>query len=383
MEGGLLQSAIKLVSPELARGGPCPKHLPELPPVSQMSPLVWRVLGQNPGVYTLQGTNTYLVGSGNDRILVDAGEGCDGYTEALREAMLRSGAQRIHAIVITHHHSDHVGGVADVMREFDVKRVLKMPLPSADGAKLTKLLTGELKHGDVVSVEGATLRAIHAPGHTQEHLCYMLEEEGTLFAGDVVLGGSTPVFEDLAQYVASLKLLKRECERARMLGCTTRAGRMYPSHGDEVADGPEEVDGYLMNRAYREYMVLDALLKAGDGATTWDITESVYSDMPIANKLAAQHLILSHLKRLASAGGVEPQRTVKGTFRRIAGIDRGHGDIWRLTPKGAAVAMRDFEYNGDFPMHVPGERAADLPTMLETLARPPDAPSTPDGTDAK
>ena len=73
----------------------------------RLSPLVTRVLGQNPGVYSLQGTNTYLVGDGRSRILVDAGEGRPGYVPLLQSALTESGADSVSDVVITHYHKDH------------------------------------------------------------------------------------------------------------------------------------------------------------------------------------------------------------------------------------------------------------------------------------
>jgi len=80
--------------------------LKDLPAVTQLSPLVWRFLGCNPGSYTLTGTNTYLVGNGPDRILIDAGEGHADYLINLREGMGQAGCSRISEIVITHWHHD-------------------------------------------------------------------------------------------------------------------------------------------------------------------------------------------------------------------------------------------------------------------------------------
>ena len=156
--------------------------------ITRLSPLVVRVLGLNPGPFTLQGTNTYLVGRGSTRILIDAGEGRPGYLPLLLRAIRQAGAESLSDVIITHYHHDHSEGLRDLQRHFG---------PSLRAWKAQPLFEGP--HGpsfslkDVLALEdaqrlkaadgSATLRIVFTPGHTKDHVCLLLEEEGSLFAG--------------------------------------------------------------------------------------------------------------------------------------------------------------------------------------------------------
>ena len=92
--------------------------LPPMKPVAVLSPLVTQALGCNPSQYSLQGTNTYLVGRGPRKILVDAGEGRADYLETLEQAMAACGCTSLSQIIVTHWHHDHLGGVPSVQGRF-------------------------------------------------------------------------------------------------------------------------------------------------------------------------------------------------------------------------------------------------------------------------
>ncbi|OGK96724.1 MAG: hypothetical protein A3I14_11770 [Candidatus Rokubacteria bacterium RIFCSPLOWO2_02_FULL_73_56] len=262
----------------------------DFPTTATPSDLVGRVLGLNPGLMTGPGTNTYLVGR-RDPILLDTGAGVAGYVPLLARYLAGRGWRQPSRIVLTHRHRDHLGGVSQLRARFRGIPVAKMihrdsGLPEA----IDDLRDGQAVHGD-----GATLIAVHTPGHASDHLCFYLVEEKALFTGDVVLGGSTTVIPlddgDLGDYMTSLR---------RLLDLDVR--RIYPAHGPVIEDGPGRVREYIEHRLMRERQILEAL---GDGLVTIpEMVARIYADVSAALHQAAAQSVASHLAKLAREGRV-------------------------------------------------------------------------------
>ena len=265
-----------------------------MPDVDIWSDRVAVALGQNPSPFTGPGTNTYLLGTGTSRILLDPGQGVDGYLPFLEEAMERAGCETLQEIVLTHGHPDHIGGCRPVMERFGPLSVKKRPWPEVDAAYDFEITP--IDDGDVVETEGATLRAIHTPGHAPDHLCFLLEEERALISGDNVLGVGTTVIPaqsgDLAQYMSSLEKLLAE-----------QPTRIYPAHGPYIEDGPGKIQEYIDHRLARDDQILAAMETGAE--TVPAIVEIVYAAYPKALHLAAGQSVTSHLVKLEREGRAE------------------------------------------------------------------------------
>jgi ribonuclease/clavin/mitogillin len=291
-----------------------------LPNVQRLSPRVGVALGQNPSMFTGPGTNTYVVGLGKKRLLLDTGSGLDAYLPVLEEALARVGCDGLEGIVLTHAHPDHIGGVDQVLAHFGEMPVYKRPWPSetglagpgggvspvavADPDRQAHCRLERIDHGDVVETEGARLRAVYTPGHAPDHLCYVLEEEQNLFSGDNVLGVGTTVIPggsgDLGDYMQSLE---------RLLALAPR--QIYPAHGPRIDGGVAKIEEYIAHRRERERQIV-AALEAGLRDVP-AIVRRIYVGYPESLFAAAGQSVTAHLSKLLRDGRVARSSAADGT----------------------------------------------------------------------
>jgi glyoxylase-like metal-dependent hydrolase (beta-lactamase superfamily II)/8-oxo-dGTP pyrophosphatase MutT (NUDIX family) len=244
----------------------------------RLSPLVQLVLAPNPSLLTGPGTNTYVVGGG-PFFVIDPAVDDDRYLDTLEGA-----AQDVEAILVTHRHPDHVGGVAALA----ARTGAEVRAWGEDDIGGTRPLP--LRDGEVLEAGGARLRVIHAPGHASDHVCFLLEGAASLFAGDNVLGEGTAVIAppdgNMGDYLATL----------RRLG-DLDIDRIYPGHFRPLDGGTDVIEGYIAHRAEREEAILAAL--ENEALTIEEIVAHVYTDVPeILHPIAAQQ-VAAHLEQLA------------------------------------------------------------------------------------
>lgn len=271
--------------------------LPIVPDVTRLSKNVIRILGQNgPSKFVLQGTNTYLIGTGRARILLDTGEGAEGYIPLLQKVLAEEKCS-IHKILLSHWHHDHIDGLPSV-RELLKSHQLETAKPELEVWKY-RYEDDEpdwlsLKDQDEVQVEGATLRAIHTPGHTIDHLAFHLVEDNIVFTADHILGGSTSVFQDLHAYMSSLRKLQR-----------LNATILFPGHGLEITNAAETIQSYLSHRQAREDQIVQ-VLQQNRTSTAMGLVKVIYKDVREDLHLAAEYGVKQHLEKLEKEGRVKP-----------------------------------------------------------------------------
>ena len=258
----------------------------------RLSPLVRVVLAPNPSPYTLEGTNTYLIGE-RDPIVLDPGPDDTGHLEGVLE---EAGTPSV--VILSHRHPDHAEGAE---RFADMARA---PLAAyASTGSSVCATAAAIADGQRISADGATITAMYTPGHAHDHLSFVLEEEQAMFTGDHVLGRGTTVIAypdgDLVAYLKSL-------DRAR----AAHPKRLYPGHGPVVEDPDPVLAYYKEHRLEREQQVLDAI-DAGD-ATVPEMVKRIYSDYDVSLHAAAALSVMAHLHKLLDEG-----------------ILKQEGDAWR------------------------------------------------------
>jgi ribonuclease/clavin/mitogillin len=273
-----------------------------LPDVERLSKRVICVRGLNPSFFTGPGTNTYIVGTGPNRVLIDAGDARHERYLALlaRTLEVECGGARLSRVLVTHAHPDHLGGAVDVVSRFgaaDGCTVCKAPWEGHDGG----VGLSPLREGLTVQVDAeCTLRVLHTPGHAPDHLCFLLEEERSLFSGDTILGAGTVIVPvdggDMQSYIDSLRRLQQLPLKA-----------IHPGHGPSIQEPQRALTEYLRHRLEREEQIVDFLQRSrGGSCSPQQLVSELYRDRHLSLELkqAAAETCWNHLLRLHRSGRV-------------------------------------------------------------------------------
>lgn len=251
----------------------------------RVSDRVRRITAGNRGLMTGPGTNTYLVGDAQIAV-VDPGPDDADHVDAILEAC----GDRLTWIIVTHTHADHSPAAAALARATGAV-VLGNTLSEDDGHQdRTFNPARALAHDECLSAAGFTLRAIHTPGHVDNHVCFLVEEDGLLLTGDHIMQGSTvviiPPYGDMQAYIESLR---------RLLYYPISA--LGPGHGLVIDTPAREIEGLIAHRLSRETKVVDSLHAAG-GATLESLLPRVYDDVDACLHVLAKYSLLAHLIKL-------------------------------------------------------------------------------------
>ena len=267
--------------------------------VEQVSPLIRRVIANNPGPFTYTGTGVYIIGHGEVAV-IDPGPEQAEHFEALKEILKD---EKVTHVLVTHGHSDHSplaqpladwAGCKTYAKNCGVPTA-KGELGSADDLGFQPdVLIGD---GDVVSGPGWTLETIETPGHTCNHICFALREENACFTGDHIMGWSTTIVAPpdgtMGDYMRSLDRIEDR-----------NFDILWPTHGSPIR---EDVNGFIgayrQHRLDREAAIIKHL-KAGETSIP-KMVETMYANVDKKLHPAAALSVLGHMLKLVEEGYVE------------------------------------------------------------------------------
>ncbi len=274
----------------------------------KLSPLVTRVLANNPSPFTYYGTGTYLVGGEAALAAIDPGPDDPGHLDAILQA---AAGRPITHILVTHTHTDHSPLAAALKAATGAKTYAFGPhgrdevgaLKTEEGGDMAFAPDIAVRDGDVIHGEGFSFSCVFTPGHTSNHMCFALAEERAFFPGDHVMGWSTTVVSppdgDMNAYIASLERLAARDDAV-----------YYPTHGapiggphDALGRNPQDyVRALIAHRRDREAQIL-ARLAAGD-TTIAEMVAVMYADIDARLHPAAAHSVFGHLVAMTADGRV-------------------------------------------------------------------------------
>jgi glyoxylase-like metal-dependent hydrolase (beta-lactamase superfamily II) len=232
------------------------------------------IRAENPGPFTLAGTNTWVVGS-RPAWLVDPGPALAAHVAALIDEIRRRGG--LGGIALTHDHPDHAQAVPALRGAFP-----QAPLAAARGD-----VDRVVADGDRLG----PLQALAMPGHAPDHVAYLCGDAA--ICGDAILGqGSVFIAPDpgaLTSYLSGLERL-----RAR------RPAVLLPGHGPVVADPEAKISEYIEHRLSRERRLLTALARGA--RTIEEMLDAAWDDVAEVLRPAATVTLAAHLDKLAAEG---------------------------------------------------------------------------------
>ena len=250
-----------------------------------MNKLITKITAPNGGVFTGQGTNTYLIGQ-EDITLVDPGPNIKEHIQAI----LKRGAGKIKRILVTHTHTDHSPAALPISKKLNIPMFGRLIDRESEWEDETFIPDTVLNHGDLIATKEYSLETIHTPGHASNHLCFYLEKHKCLLTGDHIMDGSTVVIAppdgNMTEYINSLKLLE-----------DYDIDYFAPGHGNYMEEPSKTIQSIIRHRLSRESKVLRCVNK-NKNSNLDELLPLVYDDVPEMLHPIARMSLLAHLIKL-------------------------------------------------------------------------------------
>ena len=250
-----------------------------------MNKLITKITAPNGGVFTGQGTNTYLIGQ-EDITLVDPGPNIKEHIQDI----LKRGAGKIKRILVTHTHTDHSPAALPISKKLNIPMFGRLIDRESEWEDETFIPDTVLNHGDLIATKEYSLETIHTPGHASNHLCFYLEKHKCLLTGDHIMDGSTVVIAppdgNMTEYIDSLKLLE-----------DYDIDYFAPGHGNYMEEPSKTIQSIIRHRLSRESKVLRCVNK-NKNSNLDELLPLVYDDVPEMLHPIARMSLLAHLIKL-------------------------------------------------------------------------------------
>jgi len=265
----------------------------------QVKPTIHVMHIDDDSVYHPGGSNNFFVGHPHEEmVLIDTGDQQREWTNRILDFYKQMGRPKIRAILLTHGHGDHIGGLDRVYETLQAPVRCHPKLAKKLESMLGKGVVEPLKSREVLPIgEQVNLRALFTPGHEVDHIAFHYKEEIVLFTGDCVLGASSSTVRDLATYMQSLNLLTRFTHDT-----------ICPGHGPIVPPprGAKLVQTYIHHREHREQQILAALAKGITDVKA--IARDVYPrNLKKGLWAGAERNVVTHLEKLKQEGRIVEQ----------------------------------------------------------------------------
>lgn len=250
-----------------------------------MHKLIRKITANNGGVFTGNGTNTYLIGD-EDITLIDPGPN---NAEHIKKILLM-GENKIKRILVTHTHTDHSPAALPISKELKIPMFGRLVDGESEWEDNTFKPDIVLNHGDDISTEEYSIEVIHTPGHASNHLCFYIKDFKCLLTGDHIMDGSTVVIGppdgSMQAYLNSLELLK-----------SYDIDYLAPGHGDYMQEPSKTIDSIIRHRISRESKVLRCIEK-NKKSNLDELLLLVYDDVPEVLHPIAKYSLEAHLIKL-------------------------------------------------------------------------------------
>ncbi len=282
--------------------------------IDTIAPGIRRIIAENPSPFTLYGTGTYVLGTGEVAV-IDPGPADAAHIAAINEGLQD---ETISHILITHTHMDHSPGARLLKETCDAPTYaygphgagkLEQGVPVEEGGDMDFKPDHEVRHGDLLEGGDWSVECVYTPGHTSNHMCFALREQKALFTGDHVMGWSTSIISppdgDMAAYMGSLELLLERDDEV-----------FWPTHGPAITDTKAHVKAFIQHRRERETQILKCI---DEGVhVIGDMVPLMYKDTPEFMYPAAARSVLAAIEYLVQRGELQSDNGIElsASYRR-------------------------------------------------------------------